>query len=105
VATTQLKTGTLGDDEDEACLLWVQGVAGLERGTGLDPVAGSVVGIGPVLFAYLRMRSGAEALKPDLRVAPALRKLGFDVPAGEHVILLVARAAADMSLLVLVPAD
>lgn len=94
----------LGDDEDKGCLQWAQGVAGLERAPGLDPVAGSVTGIGPALFAYLRMRSGADALKPDLRVARALRKLGFHVPAGAHAILVVAHAAADeadISLLVL----
>jgi len=85
----------LGDDEDKACLRWAQGVAGLEHAPGLDPVAGSVTGIGPALFTYLRMRSGADALKPDLRVARALRKLGFHVPAGEHAILVVAHAAAD----------
>jgi hypothetical protein len=67
---------------------WAQGVAGLEHAPGLDPVVGSVTGIGPALFAYLRMRSGANALKPDLRVARALRKLGFYVPVGEHAILL-----------------
>jgi hypothetical protein len=94
----------LGEDEDEGCRLWAQGVVGLEHAPGLDPVAGSVPGIGPALFAYLRMRSGADALKPDLRVARALRKLGFHVPVGEHAILVVAHAAADeaaVSLLVL----
>jgi len=83
---------------------WAQGVAGLEHAPGLDPVAGSVTGIGPALFAYLRMRSGADALKPDLRVARALCKLGFHVPGGEHAILVVAHAVADemaISLLVL----
>jgi hypothetical protein len=94
----------LGNDEDEGCLRWAQGVAGLEHAPGLDPVVGSVKGIGPALFAYLRMRSGAYTLKPDLRVARALRELGFPVPADEHAILLVANAAADdahISLLVL----
>lgn len=94
----------LGKDEDGACLRWAQGVAGLEQAPGLDPVAGSVTGIGPALFTYLRMRSGADALKPDLRVANALRKLGFDVPASQHAVLVVAHAAADetnLNLLVL----
>ena len=86
---------SLGEQEDEGCMQWAQGVAGLEHAPGLDPVAGSVTGIGPALFAYLRMRSGADALKPDLRVARALRKLGFYVPVGEHAILVVAHAAAD----------
>jgi hypothetical protein len=94
----------LGGDEDEGCMRWAQGAAGLEHAPELDPVAGSVPGIGPALFAYLRMRSGADALKPDLRVARALRQLGFHVPVGEHAILVVAHAAAGevgISLLVL----
>ena len=93
-----------GLGEDEGCLRWAQGVAGLEHAPRLDPVVGSVKGIGPALFAYLRMRSGADTLKPDLRVARALRELGFPVPADEHAILVVANAAADdahISLLVL----
>jgi hypothetical protein len=43
-------------------------------------------------------------LKPDLRIARALRKLDFHVPADEYAILVAARAAADeaaISLLVL----
>jgi hypothetical protein len=94
----------LGEDEDEGCLRWAQGTAGLEHAPRLDPVAGSVTGIGPALFAYLRMRSGADALKPDLRVARALRELGFHVPPDEHAVLTVAHAAADeaaINLLVL----
>lgn len=93
-----------GLSEDEGCLRWAGAVAGLEHAPELDPVAGSVPGIGPALFAYLRMRSGADALKPDLRVARALRKLRFHVTADEHAILVVAHAAADeaaISLLVL----
>ena len=73
---------------------WADGVAALEHAPRLDPVAGAVPGIGPALFAYLRMRCGSDALKPDLRVAKGLRQLGFHVPAGEHAILVVAHAAA-----------
>jgi hypothetical protein len=67
----------LGVSEDQACKQWADGVAGLEHAPGLDPVVGVVPGIGPALFAYLRMRSGSDALKPDLRVARGLRQLGF----------------------------
>lgn len=94
-----------GLDEDEGCMRWAQTVEGLEHAPGLDPVAGSVSGIGPALFAYLRMRSGADALKPDLRVARALRKLGFHVPADEHAILVVAHAAADETATSLIVLD
>ena len=76
----------------------------LEHAPKLDPVVGGVPGIGPALFAYMRMRCGADALKPDLRVADALRNLGFESAGDPHSILVVARAAATelgVSLLVL----
>lgn len=94
----------LGVDEDRACLTWAENVRGLEHAHGLDPVVGAVNGIGPALFAYLRMRCGADALKPDVRVAKGLRALGFQVPSDQHSIMVVARAAAaeiDFDLLAL----
>jgi hypothetical protein len=93
-----------GLSEDEGCRAWADGVQDLEHAPKLDPIVGGVWGIGPALFAYMRMRCGSDALKPDLRVASTLRKLGFDVPGDEHSILVVARAAAaelGVSLLVL----
>jgi hypothetical protein len=93
-----------GLGEDEGCEEWAARVQGLEHAPKLDPIVGGVSGIGPALFAYMRMRCGADALKPDLRVARALRDLGFDVPGDEHSIIVTARAAAaelDVSLLVL----
>lgn len=60
----------------------------------LDPIVGSVKGVGPALFAYMQMRSGGDAVKPDLRVTRGLRRLGFIVPGGMHATLVVARAAA-----------
>lgn len=95
---------SLGVDEEQACRRWADGVRGLEHAHNLDPVVGAVSGIGPALFAYLRMRCGADAIKPDQRVAKALRELGFIVPGDEHSILVVARAAAveiDFGLLAL----
>ena len=72
----------LGMNEDQACQQWANDVAGLEHAFRLDPVAGAVPGIGPAPFAYLRMRSGSDSLKPDFRVAKGLRQLGFQVPTG-----------------------
>lgn len=83
-----------GLDEDTACRTWAEEVDGLEHAHRLDPVVGGVPGIGPALFAYMRMRCGVKALKPDLRVGRELRRLGFEVPAGDHAILVVAKAAA-----------
>jgi hypothetical protein len=86
--------GALGVDEDEGCRQWAEGVGGLEHSPGLDSVVGSVPGLGLALFPYLRMWSGADALKPNLRVARALRTLGFHLPTDGHSIMIVATAAA-----------
>lgn len=84
----------LGLDEDRACERWATDVAGLEHAPRLDPVVGAVPGVGLALFAYMRMRSGSDAIKPDVRVANGLRQLGFYVPGDTHAILVVAQAAA-----------
>jgi hypothetical protein len=43
----------------------------------------------------MRMRCGADALKPDLRVARALRHLGFPVAGADgHALLVLARCVA-----------
>jgi hypothetical protein len=84
-----------GLDEDAGCRLWAESVDQLQHAPKLDPVVGSISGIGPALFAYMRMRSGSvNALKPDLRVRRALNKLGYDVPGNDHAILIVATGAA-----------
>lgn len=83
-----------GLTEDEGCRLWAREVDGLQHAHKLDPLVGSVSGIGPALFAYMRMRCGANALKPDVRVTKALRKLGFGVPGDGHSVMVVAQAAA-----------
>jgi hypothetical protein len=82
-------------DEDAACRRWADSVSTIEHAPKLDPIVGAVPGIGIALFAYLRMRSGAvDALKPDIRVFRALRKLGYQVPNEPHAILVTARGAA-----------
>jgi hypothetical protein len=95
---------SLNVDEDGVCIRWAAGVQGLEHAHTLDPVVGAVLGIGPALFAYMRMRCGADALKADLRVAMGLRELGFTFPGDVHSIMVLARAAAteiDFDLLAL----
>jgi hypothetical protein len=83
------------DGEDAACTMWAEGCGELEHAPRLDPVVGCVKGIGLALFAYMRMRSGADAIKPDVRVMNALKKLGFVVPTDDnHAILVIAKAAA-----------
>ena len=80
--------------EDAACRLWADECGELEHAPRLDPIVGTVKGIGLALFAYMRMRSGADAIKPDVRVTKALRKLGFVVPDDDHAVLILAKAAA-----------
>lgn len=80
--------------DDDAARAWAASAAPFEHAPKLEPYVGSANGIGPALFAYLRMRSGADALKPDLRVRDGLNRLGFEVPRDEHAILIVAHAAA-----------
>lgn len=81
-------------DDDDGVRAWADSAAPFEHAPKLEPYVGSTNGIGPALFAYLRMRSGADALKPDLRVRDGLNNLGFEVPSDEHAILIVAHAAA-----------
>jgi hypothetical protein len=51
----------------------------------------------------MRMHCGGNAIKPDTRVRRELGRLGFEVPAGENAILVVAKAAAaDLGVDVLV---
>ncbi|MCV7031019.1 hypothetical protein [Mycobacterium sherrisii] len=82
-------------EEDAVCSRWAQGRGQLEHAPRLDPVVGCVKGIGLALFAYMRMRSGADAIKPDIRVKKALRHLGFAVPDDDHAVLILAKAAAE----------
>jgi len=81
-------------DDDHATRAWAESAAAFERTPQLEPYVGLVKGIGPVHFASMRMLSGADALRPDSRVRASLNRLGFQVPSGEHGILIVAHAAA-----------
>ena len=92
------------DDEDRLCRLWADRYEPFEHAPKLDPVVGSVKGIGPALWSYMRMRSGADAIKIDVRVKKSLRRLGFAVPPDDHAALIIAKASArelGISLLVL----
>lgn len=82
-------------DEETAVGRWATEATPFEHAPKLEPYVGSVRGMGPALLAYLRMRCGADAVKPDLRVRDGLNRLGFQVPSDVHAILVVAHAAAD----------
>lgn len=51
----------------------------------LDPYVGSVSGIGPALFAYMRILCGADTIKPDVRVIREIRALGVAIPLGDAI--------------------
>jgi hypothetical protein len=90
----------LGDDE--GCRQWATGD---DPGVlhQLDPVIGHVKGIGFTLYRYLRMRAGADDLKPDRRVATGLERCGFPLFARpEHIYVLALAAAVEVGVRLLV---
>ncbi len=90
-------------DDDELVTHWSNLTFGLEVANNLDPYAGSVKGIGPALFAYLRMRSGGDSLKPDSRVRKKLAEFGFEPPATDEALWVLARViAAELNVPMLV---
>jgi hypothetical protein len=96
VAEGLLRFGADNDlaDDDMASEAWASAVGALETAPSLDPYVGSVRGIGLALFCYLRMRSGADAVKPDVRLRRSLEQLGFTVPVGEPALLVMSTALA-----------
>jgi hypothetical protein len=82
------------NDEDAACLAWAESTAGMQLAFRVDPTLGGVTGIGLALFCYLRMRCGADGIKPDGRVWTALRNLGLPTSRDPYVLLTVAQCAA-----------
>lgn len=83
-----------GFDQEAGVRRWAEQTAPFAHAPRLDPFVGCVSGIGPALFAYLRMRCGADAIKPDIRVRAGLNRAGFNLPNDEHAILIVATAVA-----------
>lgn len=82
-------------DDDSICAAWATATGPLVLCHRLDPYVGVVKGVGPALFCYLRMRSGGDGLKPDLRVRRAFVELGLNPPTGEAALLVLAQALAD----------
>lgn len=80
---------------EDGVLAWARAAEPFRHASKLEPYVGATHGMGTALFAYLRMRCGADALKPDLRVRGALVDLGLHVPSDPHAILMLAEAAAD----------
>jgi hypothetical protein len=64
--------------DDAICRAWGEYAEEWRRTPKLDPYVG-VKGIGIALYAYLRMRSGADAIKPDVWVARLLQQYGATI--------------------------
>jgi hypothetical protein len=82
-------------DDDAGVAAWAAETEAVRFAPRLDPYVGAVSGVGPALFAYLRMRSGADGLKPDGRVRLQLRQAGFVVPVDPVSMLVLAEAVAE----------
>ena len=83
------------ESDDSICEQWAKWVEPVVFAPKLDPYVGSIKGIGPALFAYLRIFCGADALKPDVQTRKMFDELGFNVPDGDNALLLSAKAAAE----------
>jgi hypothetical protein len=64
--------------DDAICRAWGEYAEQWRRTPKLDPYVG-VKGIGIALYAYLRMRSGADAIKPDVWIARLLQQYGATI--------------------------
>lgn len=81
-------------DDDDTVRQWAGRTLPIVDAHGLDPYVGSVSGIGPALFAYLRMRAGGDGIKPDIRVRRGLANAGFDLPRSDLAVLRLGEAVA-----------
>lgn len=66
------------EGDETICAAWAERAEEWRRTPKLDPHVG-VKGIGIALYAYLRMRSGADAIKPDTWVASLLERHGAPI--------------------------
>jgi hypothetical protein len=83
-----------GLDEEVGVLHWAQTVEPVRFMWRYDPYVGALKNVGSASFNYLRMRSGADAIKPDSRVRARLRSLAFRPLPGEGELVLMAEALA-----------
>ena len=84
--------------EEAAVRAWAGEAGAFERTPDLEPYVGSIKGIGVATFAYLRMRCGADAIKPDVRVRAGLGSLLFPLGDGSDLALLCVAGAAAVEL-------
>ena len=75
---------------------WARYAERFRLDTKSEPYVGSVKGIGTALFAYMRMRAGADAIKADVWIARKLEEHGarFKNPSDVVEVTMVAEAVA-----------
>ena len=79
------RPATLSDDE-KIVRAWAKYAEPFRFNTKSEPYVGAVKKIGPALFAYLRMRAGADAIKADVWVARVLEEHGAKFKKATDVI-------------------
>lgn len=96
IASNFLEYGKLNgiSDENVICSKWAEEVEDMRFAYDLDPVVGGVKGIGLALFNYMRMLSGSDTIKPDVRVKKKLEELGFKVPKSDISIMFLCESIA-----------
>ena len=87
------RPATLNDDE-KIVRAWAKYAEPFRFTTKSEPYVGSVKKIGPALFAYLRMRAGADAIKADVWVARVLEEHGATFKKATDVIEVTRYAEA-----------
>ena len=87
------RPATLNDDE-KIVKAWAKYAEPFRFTTKSEPYVGSVKKIGPALFAYLRMRAGADAIKADVWVTRVLEEHGATFKKATDVIEVTRYAEA-----------
>jgi hypothetical protein len=87
------RPATLNDDE-KIVKAWAKYAEPFRYNTKSEPYVGSVKKIGPALFAYLRMRAGADAIKADVWVARVLEEHGATFKKATDVVEVTRYAEA-----------
>ena len=90
---TERRPSLQGDDEI-IVKAWAKYAEPFRFDTKSEPYVGAVKGIGTALFAYLRMRAGADAIKADVWIARKLEEFGAEFKKSTDVVEVTKVAEA-----------
>jgi hypothetical protein len=90
---TDRRPSLQGDDE-KIVKAWAKYAEPYRFDTKSEPYLGSVKGIGTALFAYMRMRAGADAIKADVWIARKLEEFGAEFEKSTDVVEVTKVAEA-----------